>query len=143
MNGDTYEGDFSRGVPNGEHTMKTKNNNNQKFTIMFIGGVPNTNEINFTFPNGDEYKGQYGRDYLNNVILKGESVITYTDGRIYRGNNLNGIPSSGVMTYQNGDTHNGTFNNGILYNGHISKEGQGYNVTNGVKGANIYNNARA
>ncbi len=107
-NGDTYEGDFVNGKPEGQGTMAFKNGNH--YTGQFVKGMMN-GKGKFRYGIGSIYEGNFVNDKMD-----GQGTMTELDGSYfigeYKGDWREGFGkeyNSSTKTLREGTWKNGTF----------------------------------
>lgn len=142
-NGDYYEGEWKKGMPNGFGKMIYANGNiyegewkEGKFYGTGKMKYANGNvyeghwvtgdilgEGKMTYANSDVYEGTW----LDGEILNGVGSIKYANGNIFHGEWELHQPIRGKMVYTDGSVYDGTWQDGILYTG----TSQGGNIDEG------------
>lgn len=126
-NGNSYEGQWKKDMPNGEGTYTFSNG------IVYQGQWVNNvakGHGTITMPNGCVIEGEWTE------MGNGTGTAVWADGTHYEGSFKDGAPhGEGVMTYPNGDRYEGTIT--IFMMGAITGHGKFYHSDGTVEEGNF------
>ncbi len=140
-NGDSYDGKWKRGAPNGLGTM-TYANGDCYVGDWVLGAITGNGKM--TYANGDCYDGTWAESkrtgqgrmvYKNGNVYNGSWInnnhhgqgkMIYNDGHQFEGEWTNGEFTNGTIVYPNGDKYSGAWVNGSPQNGAMTYANRSY-----------------